>query len=407
MSKTLKIYLFVYAILIAVMIVIDRTIQKPLDWSPSYYLDGKKPLDLYVLNQEIDDLFNDTVIRYSKNPYEYFQQQDSLNSKQETYLFINSSVYVDKALSNKILDVVKEGSTLVIVSDGFGPHFADTLGIGCKYASYDNPLTLPLGTDDGPSLKLEFTREMWADKVYSYSPVFGQYAFVQADTAISTALGYMTLPDESKYINFMEFRFGKGKIIMHNQPVVFSNYSLLSNEEPLQEYAERVLSYLPEQPVVWFVGSQLHSKGAGGSPLSVIFRYPSLRMTWLIFLYGLVLFVFFTAKRKQRVVPIVKPLKNTTVEFAQTIGNLYFQEADISDIAHKKIIYFWDRVRSRYNIDTQLPEDTLIQRLHFRSGKERALIEEIVTLIAKINDRNRCDREELIQLSTLMDRFWE
>ncbi len=113
-----------------------------------------------------------------------------------------------------------------------------------------------------------------------YSPVFGQYAFVHADTTFSTALGYMTLPNESEYISFMEFRFGEGKILLHNQPVAFSNYSLMSGEA-LQEYAERVLSYLPDQPVVCvFVASQQHNERLQRSQLSVIFKYPALRMTW-------------------------------------------------------------------------------------------------------------------------------
>lgn len=411
MSKTLKIYLFVFAILIAVMIVIDQTRKRPLDWFASYYLDEKKPLDLYVLDQEIDHLFNDTVIRYSRNPFEYFQQQDSLNIRQESYLFINRAVYIDKSLTNKILNAVSQGGTLFIVSDGFDPYLTDTLGTTCEYALSESPTSLQSHAESvssitgRPAIKLKFSKEAWAGEEYSYSPIFGQYAFVQADTATSTALGYMTLPNESEFINFMEFKFGEGRIILHNQPVIFTNYSLLFSEQ-LQEYAERVLSYLPDQPVIWFVGSQLHREGVGKSQLNVIFRYPALRMTWLIFLYGMILFIFFTAKRKQRVVPIIKPLKNTTVEFAQTIGNLYFQEGDTSDIARKKIIYFLDRVRRKYNIDTQLSEDKLIHRLHLRSGKERELIEEILFLIRRINDQNKCDKQQFIQLSTLMDRFW-
>lgn len=406
MSKTLKIYLSVFAILIAAMIAIDQTRQRPLDWFPGYYLDEKKPLDLYVLNQEIDHLFNDSVIRYSKNPFEYFQQQDSLNIKKETYLFIREAVYIDESLTHKILNAVKQGSMLFIASDGFDPYLTDTLQAICEYASFDNPVIFNSAIGDRPELKLRFSKKAWKEEEYLYSPVFGQYAFVEADTASSTALGYMTFPDESEYINFMEFRFGEGKIFLHNQPVVFSNYSLLSNE-PLQEYVERVLSCLPDQPVVWFVASQQDKGGMGKNQLSIIFKYPALRMTWLIFLYGLIVFIFFTAKRKQRVVPVVKPLKNTTVEFAQTIGNLYFQEGDISDIARKKIIYFLDRVRRTYNIDTQLPEDKLIYRLGLKSGKDEQLIKDILYLIGEINLQNRCSKQTLIQLSSLMDRFWD
>lgn len=88
MNRTLKIYLFLFAILIAGIIVVDQTREKPLDWSLSYHLDEKKPFDLYVLNQEIDHLLDASIVRYNKNPFEYFRQQDSLDFKQETYLFV-------------------------------------------------------------------------------------------------------------------------------------------------------------------------------------------------------------------------------------------------------------------------------------------------------------------------------
>ncbi|WP_294081357.1 DUF4350 domain-containing protein [Proteiniphilum sp. UBA5384] len=405
MSRALKIYLILFAVLIAVMIAIDLSREKPLDWSPTYYLDGKKPLDLYVMDREIDHLFNGSVVRYDKNPFEYFQPQDSLDVKKETYLFIREYAYIDDALVNKMLHAVRQGSTLFIASDGFTPYLTDTLRTSCEYASLQNSVGFTAKPGERDSLRLSFSKEEWSGEEYSYSPVFGQYVFLEADTASATALGYMEFQDETKYINFMEFSFGEGKIILHNQPVIFSNFSLLSNEA-LQEYAERVLSYLPDQPVVWFVQSQQHSSNSGNTPLNVVFEYPALRMTWLVFLYGLIVFMVFTAKRKQRVVPIIKPLQNTTVEFAQTIGNLYFQEGDISDITQEKIIYFMDRVRRTYHIDTQLEGEELANRVCLKSGKDPGLVKEIFFLIKQIRRRGECDKEQLVQLSTLIDQFW-
>lgn len=418
MSKTLKIYLLLFTALIVVMIAIDQSRDKPLDWSRTYNLDEKNPLDLYVLNQEIDHLFNGNIVRYDKNPFQYFYQQESQNIQQESYLFISEYVYLDEALTNRILNAVRQGSTLFVVSNGFTPYLIDTLQAACVYLPYDSPVTftsdegkkqlgVKLNTGNRAELKFRFSREEWGDEEYSCSPIFGQYGFIDADTTISTALGYMRFPDESEYIYFMEFRIGKGKIILHSQPVVFSNYSLLSDKS-LQEYAERTLSYLPvDEPIVWFVANRERDTLLRNNQLSVLFRYPALRLAWLIFLYGLILFVFFTAKRKQRVVPLIKPLQNSTVEFAQTIGNLYFQEGDTSDIARKKIIYFLDRVRRRYNIETQLPEDKLAERLHLKSGKDRELIGDILSLIGKIESQNRCDKQQLVQLSVWMDQFWE
>ncbi len=143
------------------------------------------------------------------------------------------------------------------------------------------------------------------------------------------------------------------------------------------------------------------------SPLSVIFKYPALRATWLIFLYGLLLYVLFNAKRRQRIVPIIKPLKNTTIEFTQSIGNLYLQEINATSITAKKIIYFLDKIRNRYYLDTKTLDDEFVKRLHTKSGKDIQLIKEIVYRINKFNKNKYAEQENLIYFNQLMENFWE
>ena len=54
--------------------------------------------------------------------------------------------------------------------------------------------------------------------------------------------------------------------------------------------------------------------------------------------------MIFNAKRRQRVVPIINPLPNTTLDFTKTIGNLYYQEGNHQNIVDKKIIYFLEKI---------------------------------------------------------------
>lgn len=414
MSKALKIYLFGFLLIIVLMISIDQAREKPLDWSATYFLNDKKPLDLFVFNQEIETLFADTLIRYQKNPFEYFRGRDSLVRPPETYLFLNNYVFLDDALMSKIMNEVSTGNTLFVVSDGFTPLLLDTLGVKSEYIYYDRGSRLDINSVEQPLLALTLSKEAWSKHDYMLSPLFGLYAFIHADALSSRALGYMKFSDERKYVNFIEVQFGKGRVFLHNQPMVFSNYSLMTDDS-LQEYVEKVLSYIPDQPVVWFVDSQQGKWGGetGKTHLSVIFEYPALRMTWLIFFYGLIGFLFFTAKRTQRVVPIIKPLQNTTVDFVKTIGNLYLQEGNLPDIAKKKIIYFLEGVRQHYNIDSHAllaqsdgESFSAIQRLQLKSGKSLALIEEILALIREIQQSNHCDKVMLTRLTSLIDQFW-
>lgn len=410
MNKTLKIYLFSFILLIVLMVAIDQSRTKPLDWRPSFQLADKIPLGLYVLNQEIDKIMNDSVTRYAKSPYEYFEAKDSLkkSTEKEVYLFIQDYYYIDENSTNLLLKAVEKGNTAFISSDGFTSDLIDTLSTEATYKYFDTAFdyqsTNELSRQD--TVKLTLANPQWEAKEYNLAPVYGQVPFSKIDTTTTKILGYMIYPDGTKYIGFIKIKYGEGTIYLHNQPSVFTNYSLLSQGN-LQEYAEHALSYVPENyHIVWFVKDQTEPEGAKSS-LSIIFKYPALRMLWLVFIYGLVLFIFFTAKRKQRVIPIVKPLRNTTVEFAQTIGNLYFQEGDTSNISQKKIIYFLDRIRQTYYIDTKSLDDTFVQRLHLKSGKELQNIRYIVNLINGILKSGECSEPKLVALNDYIEKFWD
>ena len=48
--------------------------------------------------------------------------------------------------------------------------------------------------------------------------------------------------------------------------------------------------------------------------------------------FSLLLFMRFNARRKQRPIPIIEPLKNSTVEFTHTIANLYLKEKEAYEV---------------------------------------------------------------------------
>lgn len=44
--------------------------------------------------------------------------------------------------------------------------------------------------------------------------------------------------------------------------------------------------------------------------------------------------------------------KNTTLEFVKTVGNLFYRTQNHKNIAHKKITYFLNYLRTHYRLDT-------------------------------------------------------
>jgi hypothetical protein len=115
--------------------------------------------------------------------------------------------------------------------------------------------------------------------------------------------------------------------------------------------------------------------------------------------------MLFNAKRRQRVIPITEPVKNTTVEFAKTIGNLYFIEQNHKDIAEKKIVYFLEKIRKEYYLETTVLDETFINRLHQKTSKEKVDIVKAITKINYIKNSSTLSEKDLVELNTLIEKL--
>ena len=399
MDKTLKIFIASLVGVIVLIILLDGMRVKPVNWQPTYSLDKKNPLDLYIFNQEVEHFFPaKTFHRINTTFYQYLWENKDIP---RNYLIIKSSAYQE--LDTAMLNSVKKGSNLFVNAEFTDSGFLDSLGITCTDLSYMAPLT------DTDSVQLHLTMSDWKNKSLKIKSFFSTYFYVGLNNKTSAILGEMKFSNGDVFPSFIRIKYGKGLIFLHNQSVAFTNYALLQTQSSA-DYVAHLLAYLPKNlETVWLVQDQTlkSQQEANRTPLSVIFKYPALRATWLIMLYGLLLFVLFNAKRRQRIVPIIKPLKNTTIEFAQTIGNLYFQSESATNITAKKIIYFLDKIRNRYYLDTKTLDEEFEKRLQAKSGKDLQLIKNIVYQINKFNKNKYAEQDQLILLNDLIEKFWD
>lgn len=179
-----------------------------------------------------------------------------------------------------------------------------------------------------------------------------------------------------------------------------TNYYFLKSKN---KYLENVLSYLPDRQTVWFVETDMP---LSMSPMRFILNNPPLRYAWYLLLLGLLIFVLFNAKRKQRIVPVIEPLKNTSLDFIRSIGNLYLLEGDFHEMMAKKAQYFLNRIRMDLLIDTQHLDEQFIIKLHLKTGKNIELIKEAVALVKKGQDPYASVmKEDLIKMNQLLDQI--
>ncbi len=120
---------------------------------------------------------------------------------------------------------------------------------------------------------------------------------------------------------------------------------------------------------------------------------------------SLLLYVLFTAKRRQRIVAVLEPNTNSSLEFLKTIGRLYFLQNDHKKLASKKMRLFLSFIRSRYHISTQTIDDKLLAAIARKSRVPLTHVEEIFKKYKAIEYLDEVSDELLIEFHATIDRF--
>jgi hypothetical protein len=117
--------------------------------------------------------------------------------------------------------------------------------------------------------------------------------------------------------------------------------------------------------------------------------------------------MFFNLRRKQRAIPIVAPPTNSSIEFVEVIGNVYFNSKNHKIIAEEKINSFLETIRSKFQVNTRLFDDALFTRVSKLSGIHLDEIKELFNFIDQIQFSKSITEQTLIDLNTRLERFHE
>ena len=190
---------------------------------------------------------------------------------------------------------------------------------------------------------------------------------VYIDSASATHRRYYILshclnPDNDAYdksdnaYKAVMVEYDKGRLVVVTTPLLFTNFGIISPST--QPYVMRLMNTLADKPVVRLDASMKGGEAIGAnadrhhtSPLSYIISQPPLRWAYYTMLAEVLLFMIFTARRRQRIIPVILEKKNHDMEFVRLIGKLYYEHHDNSDLVLKQFGILADQVRNSLDID--------------------------------------------------------
>jgi hypothetical protein len=387
--KWIWVYVTVLSLILAGYAYVEYHRPPRIDWSPSLSRFDRIPFGTWVLFHRLPDLFDTTPTPVRTTFFDHLRGHESFG---EAFIVIARELRTGKADETEMLRYVAMGNTLFLAAETFSPTLADTLG-------FDTDTHDSFDPTDSVALRL-VNPAFGARRLYPMLRGSVDTHLESFDTARTTVLG-MT---DKGMANFISIPVGKGRILLHTAPRAFSNIALLRGDG--YRYAGKALSYLPGKPsgLYW---DDYHSIGLGGptTPLRVVLSRDALRHAYQAAITAVLLLLMFRSKRRQRVIPVVKPPANTTMEFVDTVTRLYIDRADHRDIALKKIAFLLDQVRSRFGIPTGILDDSFVQRLAARTGATQQEVRDLVRLMEAARSSTSLVEPELLNLSRTIDTF--
>jgi hypothetical protein len=324
----------------------------------SYRRTDKLPFGSFIAYKGFQSEFPNYWINIVEKPFDKTWKdlrEDSV-SNYSLYFLITKNLVLSIDQVNAMIEYVKAGNDLFISADYVDSKLLDA--VYCTTNRMGEIVNEVNGKMSDTHVSMFYGNDFKSPKYGYYYFPFLNY-FSSYDTAYTRVLGVneMNLP------NYIVLFSGKGRLYLHLAPRIFSNYFLLTKDN--YHYLKYVTGYLRPDPqyIYWdeyykdFSSTKNKKSLDNGdhfSSLNVINQNPPLRWAFYIALAGILLFILFNIKRKQRIIEMIKPNTNATVAFTETIGRRYLQQKNNQDLAEKMITYFYEYLRKKYFLNTSI-----------------------------------------------------
>lgn len=387
-----KVFIIIFSVLFILYIIAELNRPRKVDWTVTLSRKDKNPYGGYIIFDQLKHLFPTAEIQSSNTSV--YKQLDNFSQTNTAYFIISPVLRPTADATTRMKNYVRKGNYIIASANMFYTPFLDSLGIETTTPVYFRPKDSTNFNFVNPALKAPANYTFFQGTVDQY--------FSKISNAKTTVLS-VNNRDKPVYV---KIPFGKGAFFIHSIPICFSNYFLLFRSNA--SYTSKALSYMPGNlsKIFW---DEFYKSEQQSSTTPFRFFLSNEYLLWFIrlALAGIVLYVLFEMKRRQRIIPIMAPLKNNTLDFVKTVANVYYNEKDNTEIASQKSNYFLENVRNRFNIATNTIDENFGEQLQRKSGVNLEEVTQLVNLLASVQTEKNVSDDLLVHLDRSIDNFYK
>jgi hypothetical protein len=413
MNKDRKLLLFITVALVVILIA-DWMQPRPVDWTQSYSSRDTIPYGAYGLFRVLPELFPGSEVTTIGLPaYDWLSRRNSGQDAESMLIYINNNLVFDQYETGLLLEFAENGGTVFLSAEQFSDPLKDSLGIRIEEGMLS---TMGLrGIDllgdhvsDSTGILVVGEQSGVDAPIYRFPTFMVTSVITRYDSLNTEVLG---IKDRAVYgsgdgeaVNYIAVKRGYGMVYVHTIPATLTNYFLV--DDASNGYIWEVMTQLPGRQIHWDEYKKVMTAEAQ-TPLRFILSINTLRYAFYLGLFTLLLFILFSAKRRQSVIPIHKRPVNATVAFVKTVTNLFFGRADHKDLAERKIIYLFDYFRKELGLEQVAGEAITPGAVAARSGIDEQKIEKLFSSIAAVRERSFIGANDLKSLNAQIETFYQ
>jgi hypothetical protein len=392
--------------------------QKRHNWYPHYVSRGmqkKQPYGTYYLRQLMESRQGAGTFRRIKKPLPHFFS--NAENKKGVYVFIGHYPMYSHEAASSLLSFASAGNTVFLgvnmLPDNLIQRLVrDTATVEDVFLRQRmESVTTTLRSGDAIREWKFWFQDAHTKSEYNWSVLNKDY--FNPRKLPGSVIGRINDSDLTCY----RITAGEGQIIIHANPIFFSNYLLVTEDG--FSYASALFSFIPAGGDIYFDDysnspssdmSRRRNKSdavMGDSLLGFILTSPGLQWAWYLAMAMGLLLLIFRSGRLQRPIPVIKPNINTTLEYVKTTGQIFYRTRNHRQLALLQKQLFMQHLASRYRIRLKAPREVLVRELKIRAGVPEELAVKLFSMMDTIGKAEKIKSEELVQWYGLLQQFYQ
>lgn len=347
-------------------------------WEPKLSLNSRDPYGLYVF----EELMTSSGKFSEFNEYKDYSLLDSLSELDSSmYMYIGLDFTLTDEEVDQLLAGVTRGNDLFLCTENI-PQYLYSRLFNEYPITFNTSKVAPVQSGK-PTFDMYYIYEQ--DTLSEVWDLFNDQKIAKQDISVSTAF-------ESPM--FLTVKYGKGNVLLHLNPVIFTNFQLLRKDG--KEYLKEILPQFKQSKIQWLTFARYepveYDIESTDSPednglLTELFKFQAFRWAFIIAVFGLLLYFLFRSKRERPVIPALTETKNTGFSFVDTLAGIYFEGNKAPKMLKVMRKNFYSAVYRHFYIDLgHRKNQKPVESLSKKSGVSMEKIEQLLKLLETQTD---------------------